>query len=545
MWSDGLSAPLSAARAASRLLGWDQFLARFEAAPDEVLALAPEGRAFASEVDRTLDDMTPVSLQALRWAVCCAGGFVLAETAFELSGWQPLVARGWLVERHGRHHVPEPLRMLLRHRMASLEEAERAHAAHYLRRSADADAAWRRRERDNLEAIAQRFRERAPAVSVQAALALAPVLRFDLPAPELRRRLLSTLDAAERAPDLSASVRAELATQMVDHGAFDDALRWLSPAPDEPEVDARLAIFRGHIQVWRGDYAGAAEAFDAAEASLATLPDPCLPDLNLALQRGFLALERGDDDAGPVLDAAVRDAERRGHIRAVTIGLHLTGRFHLREGRPDTAVRFLRRARARHVEEGDPRSICFNDAWLARAHRETGAREAALEAARRAYAFSAGGVSDALELLSLVELAALGEWPDPERIRATALTVGVPQIRREAEAWLAVRDRPELELSDDGGQTRFADETIDLRRHGAPRRLLAHLAEVALRDPMATADVDALFTAGWPGETIGLRSRTKRVHTAIWTLRRLGLGEVLQTEESGYRLAARVRPFVV
>lgn len=542
-WSDGLSAPLRAARTAIPLLGWRAFVRRFERAPDEVLALVPEGRAFAAEVDKALADFPEAALRALEWAVCCVGGFVLAETDIELSAWQALVDRGWLRDRDGRHHVPEPWRILLRHRLAAtLGEAEHDHAAHYLGCSEEADATWRRRERDNLEAIISRFREKDPALSVAAALALAPVLRFDLPADELRQRLLDTLEAAERATALSASVRAELANQMVDHGAFDDALRWLEPAAETPEVEARLAVYRGHIHVWREDYGRAVEAFDAAEAAFEHASSPSPVKLNLALQRGFLALERGDADAQARLEAATREAERRGHARGVTIGLHLTGRLHLREGRPEAAVRFLCRARARHVEEGDPRSICFNDAWLARAHRAAGAREAALEAARRAHAFAAGDVSDALELLSLVELAALGQWPDPERMREMALTVGVPRVRREAEAWLSVRDRPPLGLSEDGGRAYFEGELIDLRRHGAPRRVLGHLAAVALRDPMATVDVDELFAAGWPDENISLRSRTKRVHTAIWTLRRLGLGDVLHTKEGGYRLAARVRP---
>lgn len=82
---------------------------------------------------------------------------------------------------------------------------------------------------------------------------------------------------------------------------------------------------------------------------------------------------------------------------------------------------------------------------------------------------------------------------------------------------------------------------IKLERRQAPRRILARLCDLAHRTPTATLTVERLFEAGWPGESIRYESQVKRVHTAIWTLRKMGLGEVLRTIDKGYCLDASVR----
>ena len=82
---------------------------------------------------------------------------------------------------------------------------------------------------------------------------------------------------------------------------------------------------------------------------------------------------------------------------------------------------------------------------------------------------------------------------------------------------------------------------IPLERRRAPRRILARLCDMAMREPHETLTVEGVFEAGWPGESIRYESQVKRVHTAIWTLRKLGLGEVLRTIDKGYCLDASVR----
>jgi DNA-binding SARP family transcriptional activator len=48
-----------------------------------------------------------------------------------------------------------------------------------------------------------------------------------------------------------------------------------------------------------------------------------------------------------------------------------------------------------------------------------------------------------------------------------------------------------------------------------------------------------LLEAGWPGERMRPDAATKRLHTAIWTLRSVGLEPFLLTEGEGYLLDPR------
>ena len=45
---------------------------------------------------------------------------------------------------------------------------------------------------------------------------------------------------------------------------------------------------------------------------------------------------------------------------------------------------------------------------------------------------------------------------------------------------------------------------------------------------------DELIAAGWPGERIGAEAARKRLRTAIWTLRKMGLEPILLTRDDGY-----------
>jgi DNA-binding SARP family transcriptional activator len=51
---------------------------------------------------------------------------------------------------------------------------------------------------------------------------------------------------------------------------------------------------------------------------------------------------------------------------------------------------------------------------------------------------------------------------------------------------------------------------------------------------------EALLAAGWPGERMRPDAATKRLHTAIWTLRSVGFETLLLTEGDGYLLDPRI-----
>lgn len=75
---------------------------------------------------------------------------------------------------------------------------------------------------------------------------------------------------------------------------------------------------------------------------------------------------------------------------------------------------------------------------------------------------------------------------------------------------------------------------VDMGRRGAVRRILLALATQRTSQVGSTLSVHDLFQIGWPGERIPYESQVRRVYTAIWTLRTLGLDDFLLTRNEGY-----------
>jgi hypothetical protein len=69
----------------------------------------------------------------------------------------------------------------------------------------------------------------------------------------------------------------------------------------------------------------------------------------------------------------------------------------------------------------------------------------------------------------------------------------------------------------------------------ALRRILQALAEAHARGPEAVT-ARALLEAGWPGEQPRYEAGKNRVYVALNTLRKLGLRDVLQRFDDGYRV---------
>src|SRR5262249_30895307 len=102
--------------------------------------------------------------------------------------------------------------------------------------------------------------------------------------------------------------------------------------------------------------------------------------------------------------------------------------------------------------------------------------------------------------------------------------------------------RVTLSIARSGDSFSLGESTdISLARRGPLRRVLLRLAQHR-EMPEAAASVagDDLFAAGWPGEKAVGQSAEGRLRTAIWTLRRMGLHELLVTRDDGYHLAADV-----
>ena len=135
-----------------------------------------------------------------------------------------------------------------------------------------------------------------------------------------------------------------------------------------------------------------------------------------------------------------------------------------------------------------------------------------------------------------------------KRVLAAVRVEPAPSARAEAELkqartllaalGAALEPRPScgLAVASDGTWFETTAGRVDVQRRGAVRRILVALTERRLATPGRSLGVDELFEIGWPGERIPYESQVRRVYTAIWTLRTLGLEDALRTRDDGYLL---------
>lgn len=65
---------------------------------------------------------------------------------------------------------------------------------------------------------------------------------------------------------------------------------------------------------------------------------------------------------------------------------------------------------------------------------------------------------------------------------------------------------------------------------------MATLLQARLATPGEPLSIERLFAAGWSGDRSRCASCTQRVYTAVYSLRRFGLGVVLLSRDGGYLL---------
>lgn len=82
------------------------------------------------------------------------------------------------------------------------------------------------------------------------------------------------------------------------------------------------------------------------------------------------------------------------------------------------------------------------------------------------------------------------------------------------------------------------EDAVDIKRKRILRRLLGALVTHHQRHPEATLSAEELIRAGWPDQrNILNESAHNRLYVALNRLRNEGLGDLIQTERDGYRLA--------
>jgi hypothetical protein len=331
-------------------------------------------------------------------------------------------------------------------------------------------------------------------------------------------------------------------------------------------VMTRLA----QLQLDAGEADAALALADEARIVHRTFADRLMEGLCLEVQ-ATVAHSRGQlEDARAALESArpLLAAGGAGHTTSI---LALLGRVRTELGDFDVAQRALNeaqrdyeargatvesalcRARAAALEalSGDPRKAedmfaavdsALDDAWLT----------ALVDLERAQLDFA-----DLRAALSAHDAAAAGEararaLSRREALRAQLALGGASfRMRADAEASLRVFDillkahadvatQPALKLSlaarsmiTPGG------ELVDMRQRPALRRILTRLAMHALSAPGEPYRALELFAAGWPGENPGEENARLQVYAVLGTLRKLGLGDALISDDRGHLLSAR------
>ncbi len=133
--------------------------------------------------------------------------------------------------------------------------------------------------------------------------------------------------------------------------------------------------------------------------------------------------------------------------------------------------------------------------------------------------------------VSARELEVLGCVPDEDAITRRLAELVAPDVSKA--------ELP-LTLGPEGAWVGTPSGEVFALRAGPLRRLALHLARARRATPGLSQGVDALLEAGWPGENPQREAGLNRVYVALSTLRKLGLRDVLERDEQGYRITPSV-----
>jgi tetratricopeptide (TPR) repeat protein len=303
--------------------------------------------------------------------------------------------------------------------------------------------------------------------------------------------------------DERGALRTEIAMAFVlyDEGDGEGAARLLDDvearaAAHLESLSPQLAGYRGNLARQRGDHAHA-HALYAQAVSSATERGDALFALVFAMDDGITLLLEDDLLAAHASLSRTMDAVLALPPSDGRVVLGSTVRHYL------TLVRLALGVPVEDVHEGPPSESL-------RAMRETLAR--------------------ARSEVALGELEDVGLRTEHARLTRQILE----RITR------ARSDRARVIVQRDGRYVVRGDGRVDLSQRQALRNLLRALIET-LPSARGGADAEpktasALIAAGWPGESIMPRAAKNRLHVALTTLRQLGLGAALRSEDHAYAL---------
>lgn len=479
------------------------------------------------------------------------------------------------------------------------DAAWRRHADHYIRRGLErrlallgpdqaAALTWLRRENPNLAAVRRRAVGVDPPRAALATMIASEVAlgrgNYGAHAAALREVLDAPLP-----PVLAAQLLAELGLTEHLAGRPEAALAALDQADAQaapPVARARWLVCRANVTRTLGRAEEGDACFSEALAIVERLGAPGAVATVLTFQGHHRWLTGDVTGAEASLSVAERLHAHHPNPRNQARTSAYLGLIRLEQGEAEEARRHLDRARALHEDQGDhapTARVAVAQALVALWQLEPRvAREAAEEAVHVATAAGAGWAESVARCVLRIALAltrarpslepplaALGAPPeplgDPFYVRARDLADAVaedrspllaPHTGADSGTHLPIRLLDTLAERIAAGRSelvpppalivgpgvawfaRAGQDRVSLARRDALRRILAALVAAHAARPPRQLDRDALQAAGWPGERLTGDSGARRVHTAVWTLRRLGLSEVLTTEDGAYALAA-------
>jgi predicted ATPase len=459
----------------------------------------------------------------------------LASTALALSADVALGERRELVRAAVDTDLAGDLAEDVLHASALVSAAagELESAQKLLRRVAAGAASPRRRLRAQL-ALAQLTVQGQPA---QTAAALAPALasarQLEVPGLELEARVLlarahrrmgkldeaqqhlsdalSALGAHPGLPGAAAHQEAAelaLARQQPEQAHRELALALAAADGLSRSEQARLSWAAGQLKVLLGDPDGALEPTMAAVRGFGALgasSERALAQHTLAtVQHTLGALA----EASTSLQEAEQTASELPALRALLLhhraALEADSDLPSREPSPEGVDPVLVRGYAAHAALAQARA----------AAREGEACEPSLQQVEAAHQelLLAGHPLDAARLA-----AALARTR--QRLEDRVLHIG------PGGQWFALSEAP----------------PVDLSRKGAAARVLHAIVEAHLAQPGSRLGIEALASAGWPGERIVYRAARDRVYNVIATLRRLGIRDAIVHSDEGYGIHPRFR----
>ncbi len=340
--------------------------------------------------------------------------------------------------------------------------------------------------------------------------------RLEEAAPLLARAL--AIHRAEESPVAEVMDHNLLAELSIDAGRLDDARAQLEGSAragqgvgDKPGEAIAKGLY-GLLAALSGDGESAHKALEEASATLRDLG--YLP-LSAAMSGkvGLVSLLAGKTaEAFALFSDAIDDLGDEGDARGITALLAHKAALEAIVGRAASARALLDAAHDRSVKAGDPVSLAL--VAIARAHLDRGGEGDDLAKARAIAARSA-------------------------EVRLALTTLDRAATERRASIMPPPDDA--LLVGDKGLWFRAPESArVPLDRRRPLALILDRLARARDERPGAEVTSDELLEAAWPGERVLPAAGAHRVRVAVATLRKLGLKDVIQTGEEGYRLSPAV-----